>query len=96
MNKIIQRPLVCRNAHCGAMCSPADAEFMGNPSKCYKYERRDDLYLPKSPIIPDNATNYDALKAIFGSITAFRIKDAMEFEEGFETWFFEPYKEIER
>lgn len=47
-------------------------------------------------LIPDNATNYDALKAIFGSITAFRIKDAMEFEEGFETWFFEPYKEIER
>lgn len=44
MNKTIQRPLACRNAHCGAMCSPADAEFMGNPSKCYKYERRDDLY----------------------------------------------------
>lgn len=45
MNKTIQRPLACRNAHCGAMCSPADAEFFGsNPSKCFNYERRDDLY----------------------------------------------------
>jgi len=49
MIKTIQRPLACRNAHCGAMCSPADAEFFrGNPSKCYNYERRDDLYMVKS------------------------------------------------
>ena len=49
MSKTIQRPLACRNAHCGAMCSPADAEdlytmFGGNPNKCFNYERRDDLY----------------------------------------------------
>lgn len=45
MNKTIQRPLACRNAHCGAMCSPADASFFGgNPSICLNYERRDDLY----------------------------------------------------
>jgi len=49
MIKTIQRPLACRNAHCGAMCSPADAEFFrSNPSKCYNYERRDDLYMTKS------------------------------------------------
>jgi hypothetical protein len=49
MIKTIQRPLACRNAHCGAMCSPADAEFFrSNPSKCYNYERRDDLYMVKS------------------------------------------------
>ncbi len=48
MIKTIQRPLACRNAHCGAMCSPADAEFFrSNPSKCYNYERRDDLYTVK-------------------------------------------------
>lgn len=49
MSKTIQRPLACRNAHCGAMCSIADAEdmftfFGGNPNKCPNYERRDDLY----------------------------------------------------
>ena len=45
MNKTLQRPLACRNAHCGAMCSSVDAEFCGcNPSKCFNYERRDDLY----------------------------------------------------
>lgn len=44
MSKTIQRPLACRNAHCGAMCSPADAEFIRNPNECYNYERRDDLY----------------------------------------------------
>lgn len=49
MSKTIQRPLACRNAHCGAMCYPAQAEDMlkfegGNPYKCYNYERRDDLY----------------------------------------------------
>lgn len=49
MSKTIQKPLVCRNAHCGAMCYPAQAEDMftfcgGNPNKCPDYERRDDLY----------------------------------------------------
>jgi hypothetical protein len=45
MGKVIQRPLACRNAHCGAMCSPAEASFFrGDPSKCWNYERRDDLY----------------------------------------------------
>ena len=49
MSKTIQRPLACRNAHCGAMCYPAQAEDMftfcgGNPYKCFNYERRDDLY----------------------------------------------------
>lgn len=49
MSKTIQSPLACRNAHCGAMCSIADAEdmftfFGGNPNKCPNYERRDDLY----------------------------------------------------
>lgn len=49
MSKTIQRPLACRNAHCGAMCYPAQAEDMftiwgGNPNKCPDYERRDDLY----------------------------------------------------
>ncbi len=49
MSKTIQKPLACRNAHCGAMCSPADAEFYSklfgnNPRKCYNYEQRDDLY----------------------------------------------------
>lgn len=49
MAKIIQKPLVCREAHCGVMCSPIDAEDMftfygSNPNKCPNYERRDDLY----------------------------------------------------
>ena len=49
MSKTIQRPLACRNAHCGAMCCPIQAEEMyriwgGNPNKCPYYERRDDLY----------------------------------------------------
>lgn len=45
MSKTLQKPLACRNAHCGAMCSPADAEiFHSNPSECWNYERRDDLY----------------------------------------------------
>ncbi len=45
MSKTLQRPLACRNAHCGAFCSPADASFCGgNPSRCDNYERRDDLY----------------------------------------------------
>ena len=45
MNKTMQRPLACRNAHCGAFCCPADASFCGgNPSICLNYERRDDLY----------------------------------------------------
>lgn len=42
--------------------------------------------------IPDNATNYDVLKAVFGNTSAFRIKDTMEFEKGFESWFSKPYK----
>ena len=45
--------------------------------------------------IPDNATNYDVLKAVFGEITTFRIKDSMEYEKGFELWFSEPYKGVE-
>lgn len=45
MSIVLQRPLACRNAHCGAFCSPADASFCcGNPSRCANYERRDDLY----------------------------------------------------
>ena len=47
MSKILQKPLACRNAHCGAMCSPADAEFYSklfgnNPKKCpnYKLDRK--------------------------------------------------------
>lgn len=48
-SKILQKPLACRNAHCGAMCSPADAEFFrSNPSKCCNYEQREDLYMVKS------------------------------------------------
>lgn len=48
--KIIQKPLVCRNAHCGASCSPIIAEqFTGlsqkDITKCPYYERRDDLYM---------------------------------------------------
>lgn len=44
-SKTLQRPLACRNTHCGAMCSPVDADFCNcNPSKCFNYERRDDLY----------------------------------------------------
>lgn len=42
--------------------------------------------------IPDNTNNYDVLKAVFGNISAFRIKDKMEFEKGFEFWFCKPYK----
>lgn len=49
MSETIQRPRVCRNAHCGAGCCPIQAEDMlricnNNPYKCYYYERRDDLY----------------------------------------------------
>ena len=37
---IIQKPLKCRNANCGAMCSPADAEFWSiNPEKCPNYKK---------------------------------------------------------
>ena len=47
--KILHRPQECINAHCGAMCSPIDAEFCDcNPKKCFKYERRDDLYMVKA------------------------------------------------
>jgi len=53
MNKIIQKPRECRNAHCGAMCCPIQAEEMqtmwgGNSNKCPYYERRDDLYMDKA------------------------------------------------
>lgn len=53
MSKTIQKPRECRNAHCGAMCCPIQAEEMqtmwgGNPNKCPYYERRDDLYMDKS------------------------------------------------
>lgn len=45
MSTILQRPLACRNAHCGAFCSPADASFCGgNPSRCANYERNDAIY----------------------------------------------------
>ena len=38
--KILQKPFNCRNAHCGAMCSPADAEmWSNNPEKCPNYKR---------------------------------------------------------
>ena len=37
----IQKPLKCRNANCGAMCSPADAEIWSNdPKKCPNYKMR--------------------------------------------------------
>ncbi len=46
--RVLQKPLKCRNAHCGAMCCPAQAETCnGEPTKCFYYERRDDLYMPK-------------------------------------------------
>lgn len=45
-----------------------------------------------TPTIPKGATNYDVLKAEFGGISAFRIKDTMEFEKGFEFWFSKPFK----
>lgn len=49
MARILQKPLKCRNAHCGAMCCPAQVETCnGEPTKCFYYERRDDLYVPKS------------------------------------------------
>lgn len=52
MDKILQRPLACRNAHCGAVCSPAEAAFFGsNPRKCFNYERRDDLYKNNNEIL---------------------------------------------
>jgi len=36
----LQKPLKCRNANCGSMCSPADAEFWSdNPEKCPNYKR---------------------------------------------------------
>ena len=52
MSKTIQKPRECRNAHCGAMCCPIQAEEMqtmwgGKPNKCPYYERRDDLYMDK-------------------------------------------------
>ena len=47
---------------------------------------------PVTPTFPKGTTNYDVLKAVFGGISAFRIKDTMEFEKGFEFWFSEPYK----
>lgn len=49
MYKTLQRPLKCRNEHCGAMCCPAQVEMCNSePTKCFYYERRDDLYVPKS------------------------------------------------
>ena len=49
MSKTIQRPPACRNAHCGAMCTPAQAEFWDwTPHGCPHYERRDDLYMDKA------------------------------------------------
>ena len=47
--RVLQKPLKCRSAHCGAMCCPAQAETCnGEPTKCFYYERRDDLYVSKS------------------------------------------------
>ena len=40
VRQTIQKPLKCRNANCGAMCSPADAEMWSNdPEKCPNYKR---------------------------------------------------------
>ena len=37
---MLQKPLKCRNANCGAMCSPANAEMWSdNPEKCPNYKR---------------------------------------------------------
>lgn len=37
---MLQKPLNCRNANCGAMCSPVDAEMWSdNPEKCPYYKR---------------------------------------------------------
>lgn len=47
---------------------------------------------PATPTFSNDATNYDVLKAVFGNTSAFRIKDTMEFEKGFESWFSKPYK----
>ena len=45
MTKTIRKPLACRNAHCGSMCSPAQAEaslmVFKEPRKCPNYERDD-------------------------------------------------------
>lgn len=50
-----------------------------------------DIDIYNAIIIPKGATNYDILKAVFGNVSAFRIKDKMEFEKGFELWFSKPY-----
>lgn len=37
---MLQKPLKCRNANCGAMCSPTYAEMWSdNPEKCPNYKR---------------------------------------------------------
>ena len=63
---------------------------------CGNYElETTDMFLAsfkRLQVLPDNATNYDVLKAVFGNTSAFRIKDTMEFEKGFESWFSKPYK----
>ena len=47
-DRMIQKPLVCRNAHCGASCDRMTVEQMcylyKDITKCPFYVRRDDLY----------------------------------------------------
>ena len=47
--KIVQKPLKCREAHCGAMCSPIIAEsYCENPKECVFYERINDVAIPSA------------------------------------------------
>jgi hypothetical protein len=74
---------------------PYGDDFEGGDEcdRCEQYELCMESYTPTNLIeIPNDASNYDVLKAVFGNISAFRIKDSMEFEKGFELWFSKPYK----
>lgn len=82
MSKTIQRPLTCRNANCGAMCYPAQAEDMftfcgGNPNKCFNYERRDDLYRQTELLDKTKKAREQMLDSKFDGKTVLTYNDAI-------------------
>lgn len=65
----LQKPLKCRNANCGAMCSPANAEMWSeNPEKCPNYKR-------------DNHSEIKEIRAEVESLIPMGIGDDLSMDE---------------
>lgn len=69
----IQKPLVCRIAHCGVLCDQMTVEQMRylykDATKCPYYERRDDLYM--------NDLTEEVLNKIRAEITSYGANSGM-------------------